>query len=174
MGAHHWPPDPPCDDAVICRGCCERREREAVNAEREKHVSTEVSLRAEIVMLRGTFCGQKIDRGSGEETTGPCGVCLKCLRSELNSILAERDGLQSMLTQQIRALKDMELERDNALTLSNENLRAEGYALAEHNARMAERERCLYACYRESMFSNQSIDSVREFIESGAPMPWGG
>lgn len=32
MGAHFWPPDPPCDNPVVCLACCKRRERDAVIA----------------------------------------------------------------------------------------------------------------------------------------------
>jgi hypothetical protein len=35
----------------------------------------------------------------------------------------------------------------------------------------AERERCLYACYRESRFAHPSVDAVRDLIESGDPAP---
>ena len=36
MGAHFWPPDPPCDNPVVCLACCKRRERDAVVADRAR------------------------------------------------------------------------------------------------------------------------------------------
>ncbi len=135
-------------------------ERDALTRQLEEAQAELNSVQAHNDVLDGTWCDMEQADGNG-----PCGACIKCLRSEIERLSAWNSMLLAETTGQRETMVQANAEAQR-VTLLNEALTRQLQTERERGERMLKPVRAAVSALRSYQYGNASPDLAKEVADA--------